>query len=294
VTADYTYRWASLHGVFTNLKREPGEGNEEAIQPTWQGATQTDITQRDRKSFSGLLTLTPTASFGVTLSAMSQTNSFPESVTGLLDQSFSQFGVDLTYAPNARFNAYGGYSYEQYKFDMAAAYIPRGTTVAPNYDPTKDPNYWANATDDKIDTFRAGFQWTIRPERFDLNVDVDYTKPRNASDYTFVPGGAGEANGVWPATAVTGFTSSTFNGFPLVSKNFLIAKVRLSYKLDKNLTASLMWWKQKFDNVDWQNDASLQPYMGRTDPGSNRWFFLGAQVPSYDADIFRVSVTYKF
>jgi len=36
VTADYKYRWASLHGVFTNLKREPGEGNEEAIQPTWQ------------------------------------------------------------------------------------------------------------------------------------------------------------------------------------------------------------------------------------------------------------------
>jgi hypothetical protein len=55
-----------------------------------------------------------------------------------------------------------------------------------------------------------------------------------------------------------------------------------------------MWWKQKFDNVDWANDTTLTPYMGRVDPGANRWFFLGAQVPSYDADIFRASVTYKF
>jgi hypothetical protein len=215
-------------------------------------------------------------------------------VTGLLDQSFSQFGVDLTYAPNARFNAYGGYSYETYNFDMAAAYIARGTVVAPDYDPTKDANYWENATDDKVDTFRAGFQWALRPERLDLNVDFDYTQPRNDSAYTFVAGGAGEANGVWPATPVFGFQPASFTGFPLVKKNFLLAKVRLSYKVDKNLTASLMWWKQKFDNVDWQYDTALQPYMGRTDPGSNRWFFLGAQVPSYNADIFRASVTYKF
>jgi hypothetical protein len=54
-----------------------------------------------------------------------------------------------------------------------------------------------------------------------------------------------------------------------------------------------MWWKQRFDNLDWQTDSML-PYMGRVDPGANRWFFLGAQVPSYNADIFRVALTYKF
>jgi hypothetical protein len=34
--------------------------------------------------------------------------------------------------------------------------------------------------------------------------------------------------------------------------------------------------------------------MGKTDPGSNRWFLLGARIPTYDANIFRASLTYTF
>ena len=296
---DYNRSRLSFHGLFTNLKREPGSENVDAIQPTWQGATQTDITQRGRNSFSGLLTIMPKDTFSITFSGLRQTNDFSESVTGLLDQSFEQFGVDLGYVPNSKLNLYAGYVYEKYFFDMAAAYFPRGVTVPPNFDPTTDPNYWANATTDKVDTFRAGLAVTLKPETFDASVDLDYAKPRSDSSYTFVPGGTGEANGVWPAIAVVGFPTSTvsvpttFNSFPQVSKNFLIAKVRLNYHIEKNLTATVMYWKQKFDNVDWQTQNTL-PYMGRTDPGSNRWFFLGAQVPSYDANIFSVSLSYRF
>jgi len=139
----------------------------------------------------------------------------------------------------------------------------------------------------------------IKPSRWDLGASLNYSKPRSDSQYTFVPGGLGEANGVWPATPVVGFPTAavsvptTFNGFPLVTKKFYIAKVQLNYHIGKNLTASVLYWKQKFDNVDWQTE-NTQPYMGRIDPGSNRWFFLGARVPSYDADILRASLTYTF
>jgi hypothetical protein len=176
-TADYTYKWLALHGTFSNLKREPGETNEEAIQPTWQGATQTDITGRDRRSFSGLVTLTPSSSFAITLSGMNQTNSFAETVTGLLDQSFSQFGADVTYARGEKFSAYAGYSYETYDFKMAAAYIARGVTVPPDFNPKNDLNYWENASKDEVDSFRAGMKWTLRPEKIELNADLDYTRP---------------------------------------------------------------------------------------------------------------------
>jgi hypothetical protein len=80
-----------------------------------------------------------------------------------------------------------------------------------------------------------------------------------------------------------------------------MAKIRLAYNITRNLSAAAMYWKQKYDNEDWQTGSVMypqadfyQPYMGRTDPGSNRWFFLGATIPSYDADIFRASVTYSF
>ena len=34
--------------------------------------------------------------------------------------------------------------------------------------------------------------------------------------------------------------------------------------------------------------------MGGVDPASNRGFLLGARVPSYDANVFRASLTYTF
>ncbi len=63
----------------------------------------------------------------------------------------------------------------------------------------------------------------------------------------------------------------------------------------------MLYWKQKYDNDDWQTGSPMHPdrrraaaVHGRVDPGANRWFFLGATIPSYDANIFRASVTYTF
>ena len=287
VTADYAHKWLSLHGSFTDLNRQPGAPNEP---PPWDGATQTDITKRHRQTYNGLLTLMPSEVFAITFTGTKQTNGFAESVTGLLDQSAGEVGLDLTYAPTKRVSVSGGYVHESYDTSMAAAFIPRGLNP-----PFLNENYWQNATKDRIHTLRASLQWTITPEKLDLDGNLDYTLPRNDSQYTFNSGGFNEGNGIFPANAppIPGFPVVTFNGFPRVTKNFLIGKVRLSYHLDKNLTASAMWWKQRFDNVDWQTNG-MSPYMGRVDPGANRWFFLGAQVPSYNADMFRVALTYKF
>ncbi len=295
LSADYGYRWASLHFVWTNFDRKPGDSNEAAIPPTWDGATQTDISNAHRHIFSGLLTLTPTDKLAVSFTGSKLSNEFAESVTGLLDQSSDSFGVDVTYAANAKLNVTAGYVYEKYFFDMAAAYIPRGQS--PPFDPA---NEWSNATTDKIDTFRAGLSWALVPDKIDFDATIDYTKPRSDSQYDFaLPGtpigGLNEANGIFPANVppIPGFPATTFDSFPLVSKEFIMAKLRLAYHIGKNLTASAMYWKQKYDNTDWQTDLT-KPYMGHVDPGANRWFFLGARVPSYDANIFRASLTYTF
>jgi hypothetical protein len=299
-TADYNQGIFAIHGQWTSLDRKPGSGNEEAIQPTWDGATQTDITERKRHQLSGMLTLTPTGKLAVSLIGQKSTNEFAESVTGLLDQSFDSIGVDLTYTPSERINLMAGYVHEKYYFDMAAAYIPRG--LNPPYDPA---NLWGNQTNDKVDTFRAGFGWTMIPDKLNFDATIDYTKPVSDSVYDFAEagtpiGGLNEANGIFPANVppVPGFPVTSFDRFPQVLKKFTMAKLRLSYNIDKNLSAAVLYWKQKYDNTDWQTQT--QPYMATPtssltgDPGSNRWFFLGARVPSYDADIFRLSLTYRF
>jgi hypothetical protein len=236
--------------------------------------------------------LTPTSRFTVALTGQTQSNEFAESVTGLLDQSFDTVGVDATYMASKKVSVFAGYVYEKYFVKMAAAYV-KGDVVDP-------ANLWQNDTTDKVDTFRAGLDWVLVPDKFDFNATFDYTKPRSDSRYLFnLPGtpigGLNEANGIFPSNVppIPGFPVTTFDRFPLVTKTFVMAKLRLAYHASKNLTASAMYWKQKYDNTDWQTDL-MQPYMGRVDPGSNRWFFLGARVPSYDANIFRASLTYTF
>jgi len=294
-TGDYNAGIVSIHGQWQLLDRKPGEANEEAIQPTWQGATQTDITERNRHLLSGMFTVMPTGKLAVSLIGQKTTNEFAESVTGLLDQSFDSIGLDLTYTPSERINLMAGYVREKYFFDMAAAYIPRG--LQPPYEPA---NLWGNQTTDEVDTFRAGLGWTLIPEKLDFDATFDYTKPTSDSLYDFAEagtpiGGLNEANGIFPANVppIPGFPSFTFDRFPQVVKTFTMVKLRLSYEIDKNLSAAVLYWKQKYDNTDWQTDL-MQPYMGKVDPGANRWFFLGARVPSYDADIFRLSLTYRF
>jgi hypothetical protein len=303
LSADYSHRLFNFYAKWDTLDRKPGDTNEEAIPPTWAGATQTDISERNRHIVSGFLTFTPKDRLAITLNGAKTTNEFAESVTGLLDQSFDTFGIDATYAVNEKLSFFAGYVYEKYFFKMSAAYIPRGTN--PPFDPA---NQWNNDTEDKIDTFRAGLDWVLVPDKWTLNATLDYTKPRSASSYQFaLPGtpigGLNEANGIFPANVppLPGTTPFAYDSFPTVIKKFTMAKIRLAYNITKNFTASVMYWKQKYDNEDWQTGSImkpqadfLQPYMGRTDPGANRWFFLGATIPSYDADILRASVTYTF
>jgi hypothetical protein len=125
LTGDWSSSLFQVHAAWTSLDRKPGETNEEAIPPTWQGATQTDIVERTRHILSGLVTFTPTPKLAISVNGARTENEFAESVTGLLDQSFDTVGVDVTYAANERLNFMAGYVYEKYFFDMAAAYIPR-------------------------------------------------------------------------------------------------------------------------------------------------------------------------
>ena len=73
LTGDYSHRLFSLRLKWDVLDRKPGDSNEEAIPPTWAGATQTDITERNRHMFSGFLTVTPTEKLAITLNGATTT-----------------------------------------------------------------------------------------------------------------------------------------------------------------------------------------------------------------------------
>ena len=75
LSADYARDWATVHVAWTTFDRKPGDANDAAIPPAWAGATQTDISQRNRHIWSGLVTLTPTSRFTVALTGQTQRTS---------------------------------------------------------------------------------------------------------------------------------------------------------------------------------------------------------------------------
>jgi len=287
-SVDWAHQRLSVHGSVTSLAREPGEENPHAIQPSWHGATQHDIAKRDSLSYSALATVVASDRLSVTVSTQGAKNEFPESDTGLLDSKSANYGVDFGYSVADKLTLSAGYVFEKYDFGMAAAYVPRGT--APPYLPE---NRWGNDSKDESDTLRLGLRWNTGKVAFESG--LDYSKARNDSSYVFVPGGLNEGDGVFPATTMAGITSQTYGAFPQVAKETTIWKTSVTYQLGKRVSLSALYWLQKFDNTDWATDTeSLTPYMALSDPGANKWMFLGASVPSYDANIFRASIRYTF
>ncbi|HJU82714.1 MAG TPA: MtrB/PioB family outer membrane beta-barrel protein [Holophagaceae bacterium] len=276
-TVDFNQSWVSVHASYTDLKRKPVDLNPDET-PEPADSTQYDIWRRDSKLATVMVSFTPLDALAISLSGQQIKNDFPDSVYGLQSSKYDNYGLDVDYALGDRFTLIGAYIYETYDYDQASRY---STTLA-----TTDPlNLWSNESKDKVDTFKFGFTWTIVPKRFDLSSDLDYSKGRNNSAFSVVPGGAAQGDAI--------FLGNQYLAFPEVANKTTIWKTQFNLHFNKNLTASLMYWWQKYDRADWATDQ-MQVYMASVDPATNRSLFLGARVPSYDAKIVRAFIRYTF
>lgn len=276
-TVDFNQSWVSVHASYTDLKRKPTDLNLDET-PDPEDSTQFDIWRRDTKLTNVQATFTPLDALAITLSAQGIKNTFPDSVLGLQESKNENYGVDLSYALGEKLTLVAAYVYETYTYDLASRY---GTPA----DPTNPLNAWSNGTKDKVDTYKLGLAWTILPKRFDLSTDLDYAKARDNSAFSVVPGGAAQGNAI--------FLGTQYLAFPEVANKTTIWKTQFNYHFNQNLSASLMYWWQKYDRVDWATDQ-MQVYMASVDPATNRSLFLGARVPSYDAKIIRAFIRYTF
>ncbi len=315
-TFDASLSWAMLHAGVSSVKRTPSNRDpDEAAEGAAGGpldinAEMKDVAKQKSTIYNAALTLTPVDAAALTFSVQGVTSDFPETSIGLRKSTASNVGVDLVYALTDKFSVNAGYIYETFKLNTNFWYGANGTITNPVATNTVD-QYW-NTINDKVDTLRAGFRWTLVPGRADIGSDYDYSKGRSDSGFTVNPGGQAGGDLLFPSNTTTvNFAQFQYLNYPQVFNATTTWKTWLNYHVDKNVTVSVMYWKQKFDQADWAYDA-LAPYMqtGATlyasapgavatvypqlDPSANRALFLGAVVPNYNANIFRVSVNYRF
>jgi MtrB/PioB family decaheme-associated outer membrane protein len=316
VTADATVRWAMLHGSFSNVSRQPGAIDpDEPAEGTTGGpldinADMKDVAKMDGKLYNVALTLTPLDKAAFTFSVQGMNSDFPDVSIGLKKSTVKNYGFDFVYAFNEKVGVNAGYVYETYHMDSNLWYGANGTVSNPIATNTTDK--YGNAIDDKVDTVDAGVRLDIIPGRFDIRSDYSYSKGRSDSGFTIVPGGQAGGDMYFPTNTTTvNFTQGQYLSMPQVFNATTIWKTSFNYHVEKNLTVSLLYWHQKFDQADYAYDM-LAPYMlagsalYATTPGAvtniyptldasaNRAMFLNAGVPNYNANIVRVSLSYRF
>jgi hypothetical protein len=316
VTADVTGSWASVHGSYTGLWRTPGAASpDEAAEGATGGpldinAEMKDVAKQNSKLYSAVLTLTPVDKAALSFSVQGMDSDFPDTSIGLSKSTMRNYGVDLVYAFTDKFSLNGGYIYETYHMDSNLWYGANGNTVTPVATNTAD-QYFNNIVD-RVDTYTAGLRWNLVPKRLDIGSDYDYSKGRSDSAFTIVPGGQAGGDMLFPTSASTNFpVMGPYLNYPQVFNATTIWKTWVNVHVQKNVTLSLLYWRQKFDQADWAYDG-LSPYMlpgaslyattpgavasiyPQLDSGANRALFLGATVPNYNANIVRASLSYRF
>jgi hypothetical protein len=317
VTLDANLRWAMFHAGYTNLSRQPGAIDpDEPAEGTTGGpldihADMKDVAKQDGKIYNAALTLTPLDKTALTFSVQGVNSDFPDVSIGLRKSTMKNVGLDFVYAFTDKFSVNAAYVYETYHMDTNLWYGANGTIANPVATNTIDQYF--NKTDDKVDTYKVGFRWDLLPGRADLSTDYDYSKGRSDSAFTINPGGVLGGDMYYPTntTTVNFPAGGPYLNYPQVFNATTIWKTRFNYHLDKNLTLSLMYWRQVFDHADWAYDtlglymlpgsalyattpgavANIYPQL---DPSANRALFLNAGVPNYNANIFRASISYRF
>ena len=316
VTLDTNMTGVSLHGGYTAVRRTPGAADpDEAAEGTTGGrldinAEMKDVAKQNSNLYNAVLTLTPVDKAAFTFYVQGVTSDYPDTSIGLSKSTVRNYGVDATYAVTDKFSLNAAYIYEKTHMDTNLWYAANGTVAAPVATNTTD-QYW-NKIDDKVDTYKVGFRWTLVPSRMDVGSDYDYSKGRSDSGFTVAAGGVAGGDMLFPTNTTTvNFVQGQYLNYPQVYNATTIWKTWFNYHVDKNVTLSLMYWHQKFDQADWAYDnlglymlpgsalyattagavANLYPQL---DPSANRALFLNARVPNYNANIIKASLNIRF
>lgn len=303
--------WVSFRASYADVKLKNGGENHETphlYYPSGHGlveagpqheahSTRYDIWRRDSDVFNALLSFTPLNNLYVGFSYQDSKDKYPDSHYGLEESKYDNWGIDVSYAASNRLSFYGSYLDENTHSAMWSRWVPVTTSGGVSTAWQYAVNDWGHKYDENVKTYTLGFSWDAVPGKFDLTSDYSYSKGRDLSAYTYVPGFGGTTS---PQNAGDGWYNDGYGmqqitRFPEVYNKLVIWKTYLNYHFNKNLALSVGYWYQKYDGQDWAEDV-MTTYMGYAGlaPSLTKSYFLGATVPNYDANIFQAFVSFKF
>ncbi len=186
---------------------------------------------------------------------------------GLQEAKYETFSVDADYVPSDKLTVYAFYSREDV-FDYQTG---RQSGAALTFDPAWN---WTSQVDDKVDSFGAGADFTLVPDKWSLN--LFYSHQKVDGNNAFTAGASARPPTVGPVENVPDFDDTEINHL----------SGRLKYQFATAWAVTLGGFWEKYAYKDSQTGQTLY-YM----PAS---FFLNPVNGSYEGWTSYLNLTYRY
>lgn len=192
---------------------------------------------------------------------LAPTATFPSQCLGRTEATGESYTIDGSWVPMDGLNAFLFYTYSRFSTDQASRAwnntVPQATSEAQN---------WQASLEYADHTVGAGMRYTPAGKQWDVGAQYVYVDGSGKTSLS--PGSA------LTATSVPD-TSQRLDSFQLFGK----------YRVNKNVLLRFNYAYERYRTSDWAFDNA-------TPTSSNNVLLTGHQSPSYDANVFGVSVAY--
>jgi hypothetical protein len=238
-----------------------------------------DEADRDQDRVDVATLITPPGPFGLTLTYNLARNNYLVGQNpgyGVRDDRNWALGGDLSWAPKEGVSVYGGYLRENGRFIMQNRMLA-ATTDSLSYD-------FVTNTNDKINTFNAGLQVTLIPEKLEIGGQWNFydarTQVLTANPKT--PTGGTAANNL----------NATAGNWDPISRKIQRIDGSVRYRVASNWSATVTYGFQKLTESDFRTDGLVPAFIA---PGAN-WngdLTLGNDILPYRANYITITMGYN-
>lgn len=248
-----------------------------AVLPQFRKFDQADRT-RDKAEW--FLQATPFEPVSFSLQIYAQQDHFFNTSYGLQQSRAYGYSGDVTWTPFERLTLIGGYAHDDYQSRQRSCYLAFGSVAC---DPT---NAYFSHPRDILDTWHAGINALVLPERLDVSLDYRYVFGR--SKY----GMSGEAGGLDAGNPVP---------MPDIKNVFHVVQASARYWLTLNWTLKVIYLYERYLESDFMVD-NVTPSLANvvvdgfaTQSASDvRSVLIPIQHGAYEAHFMGFSVAYRF
>ncbi len=144
---------------------------------------------------------------------------------------------------------------------------------------------WISDSTDTVETFHGSLKATILPEKLVFKLNGNYSQALGRVE-TYTP----NCTGSTVCGAAANIPNDVAWRWPAFYDSLAHIDAAFEYNLTKTWTAKLFYVYEQFINHNWQEGASLTPFLGP----SVAAVFLGQSWRNYTAQIVGVTLKYKF